>query len=179
MIEVRRITEENAVDLNLENDSFSMPGRLIPNLNEGKWNYCIEYFDQPQSMVFPKEEYDLETLTREKGFALAAYVDGVCVGLAVLKPGFLKYMHVYDLEVSSAYRKNGVGRALVHEALQQARQMGYAGLYLQAQDNNLNACLFYLHTGFEIGGFDNRVYTGTSQEGKGDILFYTKSEASP
>ena len=46
------------------------------------------------------------------------------------------------------------------------------GLYTIGQDNNLNACLFYLSCGFQIGGFDNKVYKGTSQEGKSDILFY-------
>ena len=54
----------------------------------------------------------------------------------------------------------------------EARKRGYIGLFTQAQDNNLNACLFYLKTGFTIGGFDNRVYRGTKQEGKADIIFY-------
>ena len=49
---------------------------------------------------------------------------------------------------------------------------GYRGIYTQGQDNNLGACLFYLKCGFAIGGLDTRVYTGTSQEGKRDIIFY-------
>ena len=40
------------------------------------------------------------------------------------------------------------------------------------QDNNLDACRFYLAQGFRIGGFDNRVSTGTSQAGKADLYFY-------
>ena len=67
--------------------------------------------------------------------------------------------------------------AMMHVSiLGRARERGYIGLFTQAQDNNLNACLFYLHTGFEIGGFDNHVYNGTSQEGKADIIFYTGRE---
>lgn len=178
MIDVRRITAENAGDLKLKNDPFVMPGRMIPRLEEGKWSYRIERFDHPEDMTFPEENYDLEALDQEGAIALGAYIDGVCVGLAVLKPGFLKYMYVYDLKVSADYRRKGIGQALIQEALQQARQLGYIGLYLQAQDNNVNACLFYLRTGFVIGGFDNRVYTGTSQEGKADILFYTAQEAA-
>ena len=53
-----------------------------------------------------------------------------------------------------------------------ARELGYRGVFLEAQDDNLEACRFYLHCGFRIGGFNNRVYHGTSQEGKSDILFY-------
>ena len=33
-------------------------------------------------------------------------------------------------------------------------------------------CLFYLHHGFDISGFDNRGYRGTSQAHKADIFFY-------
>ena len=46
------------------------------------------------------------------------------------------------------------------------------GVSLQAQDNNLSACLFYLKTGFRIGGLDTEGYNGTTQEGKADISFY-------
>ena len=45
-------------------------------------------------------------------------------------------------------------------------------MYTQGQDNNVGACLFYLHYGFHIGGLDMEVYRGTRQEGKADILFY-------
>ena len=38
-------------------------------------------------------------------------------------------------------------------------------------DNNLSACLFYIKTGFKIGGLDTNVYKGTKQEGKADIFF--------
>lgn len=53
-----------------------------------------------------------------------------------------------------------------------ALDCGYRGLYTQGQDNNLAACLFYIKNGFVIGGLDTEIYTGTSQEGKKDILFY-------
>lgn len=44
----------------------------------------------------------------------------------------------------------------------------YAGLYTVGQDNNLNACLFYLSFGFEIGGLDTKIYENTKQSGKYD-----------
>lgn len=81
-------------------------------------------------------------------------------------------MYLYDLKVSAAARGKGIGRALIGAAKAEALSRGYRGLYLQAQDNNLNACLFYLKAGFQIGGFDNHVYNGTNQEGKADIIFY-------
>lgn len=54
---------------------------------------------------------------------------------------------------------------LMDKAREIALRQGYRGLYTQGQDNNVGACLFYLHYGSEV-------YRGTRQEGKADILFY-------
>lgn len=170
-MKIRKITRENAGDLLLHNEPFEMPGRFIPGLENGVWSYRVERFDKVESMVFPDEAYDFDEVTKD-GAAFAAYEGGRCIGLIVLKDAFWKYMYVYDLKVSAAARAKGAGRALIEAARQEALARGYRGLYLQAQDNNLNACLFYLKTGFEIGGFDNHVYNGTKQEGKADIIFY-------
>lgn len=170
-MEIRLITRENAGDLLLKNEPFSMPGKFLPELRDGVWSYKTARFDSVQTMCFPDEEYDFDEVS-QKGCALAAYDGGACVGLIVLEDRFWKYMHIYDLKVSAAARGKGVGRALIRAALEEACRRDYRGLYLEAQDNNLNACLFYLKTGFVIGGFDNHLYTGTSQEGKADILFY-------
>lgn len=170
-MEIRKITRENAGDLLLHNEPFEMPGRFVPGLENGAWSYHVEPFEKVGTMGFPDEAYDFDEVTKD-GAAFGAYKDGECVGLIVLKDAFWNYMYVHDLKVSSAARGKGVGRALIEAARQEALARGYGGLYLQAQDNNLNACLFYLKTGFQIGGFDNHVYNGTKQEGKADIIFY-------
>ena len=66
----------------------------------------------------------------------------------------------------------GVAKALLEKAAAAAKERGFQGLYTQGQDNNLGACLFYVKQGFVIGGLDTKVYQGTPQEGKKDILFY-------
>lgn len=172
-MEIRRITRENASDLNLQNEPFSMPGRLIPKLEDGVWSYRIELFEKAETMVFPDENYDFDALVKNSAM-FGAYEDGKCVGLAIYQDGFFGYMYLLDLKVSAAYRGKGAGRGLIEAGKQEALARGYQGVYLHAQDNNLNACLFYLKTGFEIGGFDNHVYNGTSQAGKANIIFYTK-----
>ena len=173
MVEIRTITEENKQDLLLKNEPFQMPGRLIPALENGKWRYSEEQFAHPESMCFPDEDYDFDMLSKD-GYLLGAYENGVCVGLGIFRIECWRYVYVYDLKVSAAVRGRGIGKMLVDAGMEEARVRGYKGLYLYAQDNNLNACRFYLKTGFEIGGFDNRRYDGTSQEGKADIIFYKK-----
>ena len=171
MVEIRTITRENQADLNLKNDPFQMPGRLIPSLENGSWTYREELFESPRSMCFPDENYDFEQYSKD-GFLLGAYEDGSCVGLGIFREEFWKYVYLYDLKVCAAARGKGIGRMLIDAGMEKARAKGYRGLYLYAQDNNLNACRFYLKAGFEIGGFDNRRYDGTSQEGTADIVFY-------
>ena len=126
-------------------------------------------------MVFPEENYDFEEDTG-KGAAFGAYENGKCVGIAIYEDYWLKYMYLSDLKVSADARGKGVGKALIRAGLEEAKERSYKGLYTIAQDNNLNACLFYLRRGFAIGGFDNRVYGGTSQADKADILFYLDAE---
>ena len=172
-MEIRMITRENAGDLNLKNEPFEMPGRFIPELKDGQWTYSTETFEKPQTMVFPDESYDFDQISR-KGILFGAYEDGKCIGVAIYQDYWLKNMYLYDLKVNASARGKGVGKALIAAGLAAAKERGYRGIYTIAQDNNLNACMFYLHAGFEIGGFDNRAYGGTSQEGKADIIFYTK-----
>ena len=66
----------------------------------------------------------------------------------------------------------GIGKQLIQAAYQYAIDEGYKGLSVIAQDNNLDACRFYLACGFEIGGLDTKTYEHTKQAGKADITFY-------
>ncbi len=106
---------------------------------------------------------------------IGAYDENQCVGLAILQPGFFKYMYLYDLKVSQKYRRQHIGHMLIQKSKEIASQNGYCGIYTQGQDNNPGACLFYLNSGFYIGGLDTNVYRHTKQEGKADILFYCES----
>lgn len=171
MIKIKKITEENKLDLNLKNEPFRMPGKFIPALKDGVWTYRTEQFEKAETMVFPDENYDFDEIA-EKGVIFGAYEDGKCIGVAIYQDYWLKYMYLYDLKVSSSARGKGVGKKLIEAGMGEAKSRGYIGLYTQAQDNNLNACMFYLKAGFRIGGFDNRVYGGTAQSHKADIFFY-------
>jgi len=173
MIEIREIGELDKKDINIPNESFPLFGRMIPSYTNEKWNYQVEYFDESKitQMSFPDENYNYEKMKKDYVF-LGAYYKGQCVGLAILKDDWFKYMYLYDLKVFSTYRHSGIGRKLIEKAKEIAKQRGYIGLYTLGQDNNLAACLFYIKVGFRIGGFDSNVYKGTKQEGKADIKFY-------
>ncbi len=169
MIEIRRLGPADVQEANLPNEPFPLWGRLIPALENGVWNWRTEAFPERTEMCFPDYPYDPAA---GNAVFLAACEDGVCTGLAVLRKAMFRYLYLDDLKVCRAYRGKGVGSRLIEACMDEAAAAGMQGIYVVAQDNNLDACLFYLHRGFAIGGFDNRAYRGTPQAHKADIYFY-------
>lgn len=169
MIQIKIIDAQNAGDVNLPNEPFEIWGRMIPSLIDGKWSYRTEQFDCVSEMCFPDFSYDMED---HNVVFIGAYENSVCIGLAVLRRDMFKYLYLDDLKVNRAFRGKGRGCRLLEACMEQAEKMDMQGVYTIGQDNNLSACLFYLAHGFSIGGFNNRSYRGTSQEGKSDLYFY-------
>lgn len=170
-LSVRRICKAHSADINIPNEPFSIFGRMIPLYDGAKWDYRVEKFAEVSEMCFPDEHYDYEQMAENSVF-LGAYDGDFCVGLAILQQAVFGYMYLYDLKVSRRYRRMGAAAALIQKAGEIAAENGYRGIYTQGQDNNLGACLFYLKSGFVIGGLDTKVYEGTPQAGKKDIYFY-------
>lgn len=172
-IVIKRITEENKKDLNIKNEAFPLYGRMVPMYDGNEWTYKTVLFDEKdvESMTFPDENYNFEDLSKDS-ICVGAYDNDVCVGLAIFQHSWNKYLYLYDLKVNGTYRKQGSGRMFIEAGKEIAKEHGYIGVYTQGQDNNLAACLFYIKNGFAIGGIDTKVYTGTKQADKSDIVFY-------
>lgn len=177
MITVKIIDKEHKADINIPNEPFKLFGLMLPSYNNGKWDHTVIAFPQENhtEMCFPDENYDYDAMSEDHIF-IGAYDGERCIGLAILKQEWFKYMYLYDLKVNSAYRGKGVGAMLIDKCKEVAVEHGYRGIYTQGQDNNLGACKFYLKCGFQIGGVNTFIYNGTSQENKKDIFFYIDSE---
>lgn len=175
-IVIGRIDQKHEADICLANQPFELFGKLVPLFDGKNWSYTEEIFPEKSSMCFPDENDQMADMT--DCIFLGAYLDEQCVGLAVLQKSWNKYLYVYDLKVNADLRGKGVGGRLMDGAEDIARELGYRGLWVVAQDNNLAACRFYLKQGFVIGGLDTHVYNGTSQQGKADIHFYRENRAA-
>ncbi|MFJ8066933.1 GNAT family N-acetyltransferase [Psychrobacillus sp. NPDC096426] len=175
-ITVRLIDNEHSRHINIPNEPFSLFGKMIPSYQNEKWSYETKHYKQEEirEMCFPDENYDFEKLS-ENSIFLGAYYGEKCVALAVLQHSWNKYMYLYDFKVNKDYRGYGIASLLIDEAKKISQKHRYRGIYTQGQDDNLGACLFYVKKGFEIGGIDTKIYMGTLQEGKSDILFYLEN----
>ena len=174
MIEIRRIAETTKNDINIPNEPFTLWGKMIPTYDGNKWAYTTEKFDENETseMVFPDENYDFDLLKKECFFVGAYNECGKCVGLAIYRRDLLKYLYLDDLKVCKEYRSRGIGMRLLDEGKKIAAENGYQGIFTIGQDNNLSACLFYIKSGFAIGGFNTHLYRGTKQANKSNVYFY-------
>ncbi len=173
MIEIKIINAEYKEDINIPNEPFKLIGKMTPSFFNEQWNYSVRYFDKTdiKEMCFPDENYDFDAM-KENSVFIGAYDNDKCIGLAIMQNAWFKYMYLYDLKVLKEYRNKGIATSLIQKAAEVCKERGYSGIYTQGQDNNLTACLFYIKSGFRIGGLDTEVYKGTKQEGKSDIIFY-------
>lgn len=174
MIEIKRIAETTKNDINIPNEPFTLWGKMIPTYDGIKWAYTTEKFEESKisEMVFPNENYDFDALKKECFFVGAYNECGKCVGLAIYRHDWLKYLYLDDLKVCKEYRGHGIGKLLLDEGKKIAAENGYRGIYTIGQDNNLSACLFYIKSGFVIGGFNTHEYGGTNQANKSNVYFY-------
>ena len=177
MINIKVIDKGHQADINIPNEPFKLFGLMLPSYNNGKWDHTVIHFppENHTEMCFPDENYNYDKMAENYIF-IGAYDGDSCIGLAIMRNAFFKYMYLYDLKVNSDYRGKGVGAMLIDKCKEIALEHGYRGVYTQGQDNNLGACQFYLKCGFRIGGVNTFIYNGTSQENKNDIFFYIDSE---
>jgi len=174
MIEIIRIDASRKEDINMPNEPFTLWGKMVPTYDGEKWQYTTQEYEDSKvyEMVFPDESYDYYK-QKEECFFVGAYTKrGVIVGLGIYRHDWLKYMYLEDIKIAKEYRGQGIGKRLLEEGKKIAIENGYQGIYTIGQDNNLSACLFYIKSGFSIGGLNTHVYRGSNQADKSDIYFY-------
>ena len=164
MFGIRQIDKMHQQDILLENEPFPLWGRMIPSYEKEKWSYSIVKFGRQDTgeMCFPNENYDFDSMSRNSTF-IGAYDNGKCIGLAILRDGFFRYWYLYDLKVKQDYRRQGAASMLIEKAKELAAKKGYLGIYTQAQDNNLSACLFISTTVFASADLTQRFIMGPTK----------------
>lgn len=93
MITTKIIDSQHKVDINILNEPFKLFGQILVSYNNGKWDYQLKKYSSEKvtEMCFPDENYDYDAM-KESTF-IGAYDGKKCVGLAILQPGFFKYLN--------------------------------------------------------------------------------------
>lgn len=101
-----------------------------------------------------------------------AFVEGKAAGELRCGPHWNGYLCVHDLIVGAAFRRKGVGKALVRHAIRRADSLALKGVTLETQNTNLPACRLYERCGFTLGGFDQFLYKALEPKSLEVALFW-------
>lgn len=104
-------------------------------------------FDEP-----PRREWSESFLRRDGNHLLVAYVDdepaGFVSGVEVLHPDKGVEMMLYELGVDEAFRRRGIGAALVRALVDVARRLGCRTVWVLTEPDNDPALATYRAAGF-------------------------------
>jgi ribosomal protein S18 acetylase RimI-like enzyme len=113
----------------------------------------------------------------EHGFV--ALVDGVVRGfVATALATWNHRLVVWHLYVDRPWRRRGMGRALLEQALADGRARGARVAWLETSSRNGAGIAVWRRWGFGLCGFDESLYVGTPAEGE-VAVFLARSLAGP
>ncbi|PEP91655.1 N-acetyltransferase [Bacillus toyonensis] len=146
-------------------DSFIVNARLMLSLSKvnRRIEYTIEDVPSYEKSYLQNDNEELaynEYINKPNQVIYIALLHNQIIGFIVLKKNWNHYAYIEDITVDKKYRTLGVGKRLVDQAKQWAKESNMPGIMLETQNNNVTACKFYEKCGFVIGGFDFLVYKG-------------------
>jgi streptothricin acetyltransferase len=156
-----RQMDEVALPLVDQCDStFIVDSRLVLSAQDGRISYSIVPV-APREKSYPPEQKDYHIYLYDPDkVVFFAYGDGDLAGQIRVWKYWNAYAYIDDIAVDPKHRRQGVGRALIQNAIAWAKAKGCPGLMLETQDINVAACRLYESCGFELGGFDRFLYKG-------------------
>lgn len=142
--------------INKTNERFPIIGRLVPSLMHGVWSFQEELYEQTTYTKFPDDTLPwLDYIENNDKAIFLAFINGEYVGQIRLIKDWNKFCYIENIAVCEKFRQNGVGKVLFAKAEDWALSAGLHGISLEAQDDNLLACRFYIKQGMELGGVDS------------------------
>jgi streptothricin acetyltransferase len=107
-----------------------------------------------------------------KQFFAAVKTGGRVRGYIHVREMWNKMACLEDIAIDRSLRGKGIGKALIHRALEWTKTAGLYALRAETQDNNVAACNLYQSCGFKFGGFDSYLYAANQKLQHETALFW-------
>ena len=149
------LKEELIEDINQTNDYFKVFGKVVPSFQSEKWSFEEKLFDEPKVIRFPDDQLDWSQYINSEDKALfLAYKNNHCIGQIRIIKDWNRFCYIENIAAKKEVRGHGIGKLLLAKAEEWAKERKLIGMSLEAQDDNLGACRFYVKQGFILGGVD-------------------------
>ena len=154
-IVIRPLKEQLINVVNNANEPFPIIGKILPSFSNGIWSYEEQLYDTPSEIRFPDDKLDWSSyIDSNEKIVLLAFHEDTCIGQIRLVKDWNRFAYIENIAVKKNFRKSGVGHLLLEAAETWAKEQSLIGLSLEAQNDNLIACRFYVKEGFVLGGVD-------------------------
>lgn len=154
-ITINPLKNQSTNIINDANEPFPIIGKILPIFLNGIWSYEEELYDTPTETRFPNDKLDWSTyIDSNEKIVLLAFHEDTCIGQIRLVKDWNRFAYIENIAVKKDFRKSGVGHLLLEAAETWAKEQSLIGLSLEAQNDNLIACRFYVKEGFVLGGVD-------------------------
>lgn len=110
----------------------------------------------------PSEELVKDYL--ESGHCYTAEIDKQTVGVFVLLKISSDTIELINIAVDEKYQGRGIGKTLVKDAIQKAKDMGYKKIEVGTGNSSINQLALYQKCGFRITGVDKDFFIRNYEE---------------
>ncbi len=124
----------------------------------------IKHYGIDESMFEPDIDPSRLLLVARDGDDVAGYL--------LATRGWNDCASIDDIAVGRAYRRAGIGRRLMDEAVAWAAASNLRAIRLETQSSNVPACRFYARYGFVLGGYDRYLYSQLGTEVRSEVALF-------
>ena len=114
---------------------------------------------RPIALTYPRDPFSLGDEWKNMAIIFAALSESEAVGYVALIEHPLAAAWVTDLVVSPAWRRRGVGSALLDSAREWADQRGHRRIFLEMQSKNQAAIRLAQKHAYEFCGYNDHYYS--------------------
>ena len=140
------------------------------NITGTAGEFNVSFVKKPFEIPFEHQPDDTDKLFQphwEKAEAWGIVEDGRLIAvIETAAEDWSNRLLVSELWIDEAYRRRGIGTALMNKALERAKAEKRRVLMLETQSRNENAIVFYLAWGLSLIGFDACCYSNNDLERK-------------
>jgi len=100
----------------------------------------------------------------KNGICYLAFIDNTIVGEIVLVPTGPSILEIMNVAVHEDYQGKGIGKQLIHKALEEAAKLGAATVEIGTGNSSIHQLKLYQQCGFRISGIDHDFFVRNYDE---------------